>query len=109
MTNAESCLISENRITENSTGIKLSDAQFNVLQRNFICGNFPWDIYFANGLENVGEGNTCDLTYYWGEGGTPGCSYECPFFADGFESGCCGGWGELPEDNSQYQPDVFMD
>lgn len=96
VTHAESNLICENTISHSSTGIKISDSNYNQLDSNFICDNEIWDIYFANGKENIGEGNTCEKTSFWVEGESPGCTFACPFFVDGFESGCCGAWVDLP-------------
>ena len=90
------------------TGIKISDANYNQLLSNFVCGNSLWDIYYSNGLETSGDGNTCDTTYFWSEGGSPGCTFVCPFFDDGFESGCCGGWEGLPDEGPRSPMVVFL-
>ena len=78
LTHVESTLVSDNAVSGNSTGIKISDSNYNDLISNFVCGNVIWDIYYANGMENVGDGNTCDTTHFWNEGGTPGCTSTCP-------------------------------
>lgn len=97
MIHVESNVVSNNRVSGNVTGIKISDANFNQLLSNTVCGNSLWDIYYSNGLENVGEANTCDKTYFWNEGGTPGCTFACSVFVDGFESGDCGVWTLVSE------------
>ena len=97
LTNVESVLISDNTVSSNSTGIKISSSISNDLISNFVCGNSLWDIYYANGMDNVGDGNTCDATYFWNEGGTPGCTFTCSVFVDGFETGNCGAWTLMTE------------
>lgn len=95
LSNAHGNEIAGNRVEGSSTGIKLSNSDNNTVHGNSLCGNFPWDVYLGNdSTGNLGTENTCDLSRAWDDVSVTGCTYPCPFFSDGFESGDWSVWSE---------------
>lgn len=81
-----------NTVRGSISGIKLSNSDDNLVESNTLCDNYPWDIYFASGLNNLGYENTCSLTWYWNDVGTSDCTYTCGIFSGNFEDGGYGDW-----------------
>lgn len=93
LSNASDNFINGNTISGSVSGIKLSNSGDNLLESNRVCDNYPWDIYFASGLDNEGYENTCNVTYYWNDFGSMDCTYTCAeVFNSGFEDGGFGDW-----------------
>jgi len=84
--------ISGNTVQEAFTGIKLSNSSNNLVEFNTFCDSYPWDIYYASGLDNEGYENVCSVTYYWNDVGASDCTYTCGVFASDFEDGGFGDW-----------------
>ena len=92
LSNAHSNTITGNTIQGSSTGVKISNSDYNYLGSIASCDNFPWDIYLASGIDNVGVDNTCGVTYYWNDAGVTDCTFSCPMYSCGFEDGTLDGW-----------------
>jgi parallel beta-helix repeat protein len=92
LANASGTHVVGNTVQNSFTGLKLSSSDDSFVEWNTFCDNFPWDIYFASGIDNIGDDNVCSVAYYWNDIGVDDCTFTCAVFESGFEDGGFGDW-----------------